>query len=413
MLKYLKKSCLLILVLFFSCSLAAATSTDADVKSLFDRYQSVFSEYREAIENNENETVIKELSQKLQAACSDYYQALGIKSQDKNTFDSDKQTRASDEGNSGSPQISAQASYSGYKKDINPFQQEFNEILAQLAAPDSEENFGEIKERLLNLIKTCDDKSVTKEAFFTLAELIYDSEKDLKKAQSILLAYARKSGISAEDRRQAYAHIKKLKLKSVIESKRNDYSSIQQRAANKWGSYSKSSWLAIPVKIWKLGSYLATNVKRRFKARNLDKALEEYDQAVLATYPIGSTDALTRSKIIPLNRVKMLVNGRTSFHYRMEHAKRAQSSIYLQTLLYQEDAVANKLTDILCQKAEEGVDVRVIIDDFFALGKKDGVIQRLKNSGVQVFINNPILKTFLKQISGRTRSCSLLMKLLP
>jgi conjugal transfer/entry exclusion protein len=122
MLKYLKKSCLLILVLFFSCSLAAATSTDADVKSLFDRYQSVFSEYREAIENNENETVIKELSQKLQAACSDYYQALGIKSQDKNTFDSDKQTRASDEGNSGSPQISAQASYSGYKKDINPFQ---------------------------------------------------------------------------------------------------------------------------------------------------------------------------------------------------------------------------------------------------------------------------------------------------
>ncbi|GAB4283802.1 MAG: hypothetical protein Kow0029_30080 [Candidatus Rifleibacteriota bacterium] len=38
----------------------------------------------------------------------------------------------------------------------------------------------------------------------------------------------------------------------------------------------------------------------------------------------------------------------------------------------------------------------MILDDFFTFGKKGGVIQRLRNAGVQVLINNPVLKNILK-----------------
>jgi len=38
----------------------------------------------------------------------------------------------------------------------------------------------------------------------------------------------------------------------------------------------------------------------------------------------------------------------------------------------------------------------LILDDAFSFGKKDGCIQRLKNAGVKVLINNPILKNLLK-----------------
>ena len=80
----------------------------------------------------------------------------------------------------------------------------------------------------------------------------------------------------------------------------------------------------------------------------------------------------------------------------MERAKQATSSIYFQTLLYQDDETGNKIADILIERAQNGVDVRLILDDFFSFNKKGGVIQRLRNGGVQVMINNPILKNLCK-----------------
>ncbi|MEW6712327.1 MAG: phosphatidylserine/phosphatidylglycerophosphate/cardiolipin synthase family protein, partial [Candidatus Riflebacteria bacterium] len=282
------------------------------------------------------------------------------------------------------------------KRRLNPFAEEFNRILSDISAPGAENRLPELQKRLEDFISRCADPEIKKEAVFKLASLVFETTGSLGKAQQIILNFAKNPGVTTENRRQAFAVIKMLKKKAVLIEKRADFKELQQSAVNKWGSYSKSSWLAIPVKIWKLGSYLATNLNRSIKAKALDKALDEYDKAVLATYPANSVEALTRSRIIPLNRVKLLVNGRGSFHYRFEHAMNAQSSLYVQTLLYQDDETGNLLTDILCERAQNGVDVRLILDDFFSFGKKNGVIQRLKNAGVKVMINNPILKNIFK-----------------
>jgi cardiolipin synthase len=386
---YKKKIKALLTALLLIVSIAAVAA-DENVKSLFDRYQSVYRQYQSAVSEGADQTEVNQLAAELKSAARDYYKSIGV---EVNAEETNYDTAPARKNLEPVQDVERLPSYRQVRK--NPFEREYVEILAQLSAPEAEKKFPEIQKKLEDLISRCTDPEVKKEAIFKLADVVFTAGKDLRQAQNILLAFAKKD-IDPESRRQAFAHIRMLRTKSVVIQKRRDFQSVQQVAIKKWGSFSKSSWLATPVKLWKLASYQVANIQRRIKGRALDKALDAYDKAILATYPKGSADELTRSKIIPLNRVRMLVNGRTSFHYRLEYAKRAQSTLYVQTLLFQDDQTGNQLTDIMCERAENGVDVRLILDDFFSFGKKDGAIQRLKNSGVQVMINNPILKNIFK-----------------
>ncbi len=383
-------------ILLLTCATLAVAAENSDVKSLFDRYQSIYKQYREAVQSGADQQEITALAQELKEACADYYKSIGVEVTPDTLNTNDLATTEEFSDASPESETGPETFNRSVRRKVNVYAEELNKILADLAAPDAEEKSDELLERLQNFVKKCPDPEVKKQAVFQLATLVFDKSGSLGKAQKVILNFVKTTRLDKEGKRQSFAVINMLKKKAILIEKRSTFKEVQQNAVNKWGSFTKSSWLAIPVKIWKLGSYLTTNLNRSFKARALDKALEEYDKAVLATYPQGSVEALTRSRIVPLNRVRMLVNGRTSFHYRFEHAKRAQSSIFVQTLLYQDDESGNQLTDILCERAQNGVDVRLILDDFFSFGKKDGVIQRLKNAGVKVLINNPILKNIFK-----------------
>lgn len=380
---------LVLLVAFFSLLMSFARADDA--KSLFDLYQARYKAYREAIESSSDPQTLVRLADELQTACQDYYRAIGVET----SFDAanpQAPTRSEQTQNSDvAPAVSAGNVY----KSANAMQKRFATIIAALYAPDRGANLDELQKQLETFIAECSDLELKKEASFQLAELVYERTGSLSKAQEILLGFAR-TVPDAEIRRQALAKIRVLRRKAVVSKKREEYREVQQSSISGWNKFSSTSWLAAPVKIWSLGSYAVKNLQRRSKGKELDQALKEYNRAVLDTYPTGSADALTRSKIVPLNRVRMLVNGRTSFHYRFEFAKAAQSSLYVQTLLFQDDETGNILTDIMCERARSGVDVRLILDDFFSFGKKGGVIQRLRNAGVKVLINNPVLKNLLK-----------------
>ncbi len=378
----------ILLALFFAGVFACSGAQD-DAKALYDRYQSVYKNYREAVDSRADQQTIKSLASDLQEACRNYYNSIGVSA----TFKSDEATEPVLD-RSGSSDKSEPEVVTG-KKGKSALQKKFDAIVLALSAADRSNRLDSIQKQLESFIAVCDDEKLLKEATFQLAELVLERTGSLSKAQDVLLNYARKTR-DAENRRQAMARIKMLRQKSIVAQKRESFRDIQQTTITRWGKYSATSWLALPVKLFSLGSYAVNNVQRRIKARDLDKALEDFDKAVLDTYPAGSADALTRSRLIPLNRVRLLANGRTSFHYRFEYARRAQSSLYVQTLLFQDDETGNQLTDIMIERAQAGVDVRLILDDFFSFGKKDGVIQRLRNGGVKVLINNPILKNLLK-----------------
>ncbi len=385
------KAALMLLAFTFTFIFACQAQ---DAKSLYDRYQAVYSSYREAVSSQADQQTITALAAELQSACKEYYNSIGVTA----SFSPDdpaepvlNSTRAEpSETSAGSGNTGARL-----KPVRSELQKKYDAIILGLSAPDRASNLDSLQKQLEAFIAGCKDQHLLKEATFQLADLVLERTGSLLRAQNILLSYA-KSTRDAENRRQAMARIKMLRQKSIVAKKREEYRQVQQSSIAQWGKYSTTSWLALPVKLVGLGSYGVKNIQRRAKARELDKALEDFDKAMLDTYPAGSADALTRSHVIPLNRVRMMVNGRTSFHYRLEHAKRAQSSLYVQTLLFQDDETGNLLTDIMCERAQSGVDVKLILDDFFSFGKKDGVIQRLRNAGVEVLINNPILKNLLK-----------------
>lgn len=62
------------------------------------------------------------------------------------------------------------------------------------------------------------------------------------------------------------------------------------------------------------------------------------------------------------NRITHLPEGRALNDARMELLKSAKSSIYLSAFSYSYDEVGKSVYNVLCEKAKQGLDVRVIID---------------------------------------------------
>lgn len=370
----------LIFILFF----ASAVFAGEDVKTLFDRYQALYSRYREAISAQADPQAVSSILVELQAASKAYYKSIG-----KLAYYSDPDSAV--------PSVIdiKSADATGQTGQKSTLQRQYDGIVAEMSLPSSDLNYDKIRAMLEDFITNCTDEKLKKEAYLNLADVVYQQTKSLSQTQTVLLNYAR-TVQDPEYRRQAMATIRVYKKLSVVDQKRKEYQEIVDSTVNKYGKFAKTSWFAFPVKLVNFGSYGINNIKRIAKARELDKALEEYNVAVLDTYEPGSTEALTRSKLVPLNKIKLLANGRSSFARRLALGQSAQSSLYLQTLLFNDDEIGNALTDVMCERAEAGVDVRLILDDAFSFGKKDGCIQRLKNAGVKVLINNPILKNLLK-----------------
>ncbi|MDD3376447.1 MAG: phosphatidylserine/phosphatidylglycerophosphate/cardiolipin synthase family protein [Candidatus Riflebacteria bacterium] len=370
----------LIFILFF----ASAVFAGEDVKTLFDRYQALYSRYREAISAQADPQAVSSILVELQAASKAYYKSIG-----KLAYYSDPDSAV--------PSVIdiKSADATGQTGQKSTLQRQYDGIVAEMSLPSSDLNYDKIRAMLEDFITNCTDEKLKKEAYLNLADVVYQQTKSLSQTQTVLLNYAR-TVQNSEYRRQAMATIRVYKKLSVVDQKRKEYQEIVDSTVNKYGKFAKTSWFAFPVKLVNFGSYGINNIKRIAKARELDKALEEYNAAVLDTHEPGSTEALTRSKLVPLNEIKLLANGRSSFARRLALGQSAQSSLYLQTLLFNDDEIGNALTDVMCERAEAGVDVRLILDDAFSFGKKDGCIQRLKNAGVKVLINNPILKNLLK-----------------
>ncbi len=381
----------LVFLLFIGVTSGYSQQTSTEVKTLFDRYQAIHKQYTDAVKAQASEAKVTALADSLKEACAAYYRAIGVNA----TYDKLEVPDAPGVQVQSPDESSSTEGTSQSVRRVSKARSSFNKLLAELYSPDRSKKAKELKEKLLEFIKTCQDPELVKEATFELADLVFDMSGSLAEAQKVLVGFAQKNK-DPESRRQALARMKMYRQKAKIVAKRSEYKVVQSQTISRWQKFSTTSWLALPKKLISLGSYFVSNTSRFFKARKLDNMLDDYDRAVVATYPKGSADQITRSRVLPCNSAKIMVNGRTSFHYRFEYAKRAQYSLYVQTLLFQDDETGNKLADIMIERANNGVDVKLILDDFFSFGKKKGVIQRLRNSGVEVLINNPVLKNIFK-----------------
>ncbi|GEO03880.1 cardiolipin synthase [Adhaeribacter aerolatus] len=95
------------------------------------------------------------------------------------------------------------------------------------------------------------------------------------------------------------------------------------------------------------------------------------------------------------NRVKFLFNGEEKFPELLHALRGATHHIHLEYYIIENDIISNQLKEVLIQKARQGVQVRVIYDDFGSRAIRKKFVRELHQGGVEAYPFNRIKLLFL------------------
>ena len=90
------------------------------------------------------------------------------------------------------------------------------------------------------------------------------------------------------------------------------------------------------------------------------------------------------------NHFELLVDGRRFFPRMLEAVEWARRQVLLEIYLFESGAVATRFIDAFVRAAARGVRVKLLLDDFGALGLDRADRERLARGGVDVLFYNPI-----------------------
>ncbi len=102
--------------------------------------------------------------------------------------------------------------------------------------------------------------------------------------------------------------------------------------------------------------------------------------------------ALARASDAPLregNRLRLLKNGPDTYDDWLTEISRAEHWVHLENYIFRADEVGYRFAEALCEKATEGVRVRVLYDWFGCLDTPRAFWRRLRDEGVEVRAVNP------------------------
>lgn len=115
-----------------------------------------------------------------------------------------------------------------------------------------------------------------------------------------------------------------------------------------------------------------------------DKILDDKMKLVRLLYNSENTP-LTKH-----NEVRILLNGKEKFKALFADLKNAKHHIHLEYYILKDDIIGNELIDIICEKAKNGVKVRLSFDDVGSKISSRGK-RKLKESGVDFYAFMPVL----------------------
>ena len=84
------------------------------------------------------------------------------------------------------------------------------------------------------------------------------------------------------------------------------------------------------------------------------------------------------------NQIEILNNGKAKFDALITDLKAAKHHIHLEYYVYEDDEIGNAIKEILIEKAQQGIEVRLIIDAIGSWSLSKRFLNSLKNAGVEV-----------------------------
>ncbi len=100
------------------------------------------------------------------------------------------------------------------------------------------------------------------------------------------------------------------------------------------------------------------------------------------------------------NKITLLINGESKFPEVLRSLEQAKHHIHMEYYIFSYDDIGKKVVDILMRKAREGVEIRIIIDDFGSQ-KNRKMVRRLRKAKVEVYRFMPVTFPFLAQANFR------------
>ncbi len=117
---------------------------------------------------------------------------------------------------------------------------------------------------------------------------------------------------------------------------------------------------------------------------------------------LRSMGQLLGPAVVPGNRVTALQNGDEIFPAMLGAIRGAQQSIVFETYIYWSGDIGQKFSDALCERAQAGVKVHVMLD-WLGAGKIDGkYLTAMKAAGVEVERYHPLRWYNLSRVNNRT-----------
>lgn len=129
---------------------------------------------------------------------------------------------------------------------------------------------------------------------------------------------------------------------------------------------------------------------QNLKVPNISQIQKENDKQKFE----AKIDELTGTKAHGSNKTKLLLDGQEAFDRLKQRIENAKESIFIEVFLFHNDKKGNEVADMLIKKANEGLDVRVIVDASMNSAEVK-ILNKLKNSKIKFLKNkggfsNPI-----------------------
>lgn len=113
---------------------------------------------------------------------------------------------------------------------------------------------------------------------------------------------------------------------------------------------------------------------------------EESDKSVKSFEELANL--LLKDNMSPLtsnNNVKLLINGENKFPELIKALKEAKDHIHLEYYIYEDDEIGKLIQSILIQKANEGINVRFIYDDYGSRSIRKTLVPEMQSKGIMAF----------------------------
>ena len=98
------------------------------------------------------------------------------------------------------------------------------------------------------------------------------------------------------------------------------------------------------------------------------------------------------------NSVEIFTQGRSKFDRLMDDIRHASDFIFIQYYIYSDDRLGNEITDLLAEKAREGVRVKVLYDHVGSFSTKNAFFTRMRDRGID---SHPFFRVTFRKLANR------------